>query len=104
MPGYETAEKIYLTPFSHSNIEAAMQKAIRPTEPSLHGQISLAISKEGQPNGLTVRDLDTWTNTPFDELWETLTTPNPQININSKDLMNYVKLDRESREKDHQYT
>src|ERR671911_780422 len=104
MPGYETAEKIYLTPFSHSNIEAAMQQAVRPTEPSLHGQISLAISKEGQPNGLTVRDLDTWTNTPFDELWGTLTTPNPQININSKDLMNYVKLDRESREKDHQYT
>jgi hypothetical protein len=27
MPGYETAQKIYLTPFTKENVEAAMQKA-----------------------------------------------------------------------------
>jgi hypothetical protein len=104
MPGYETAEKIYLTPFSRGNVEAAMQKAQRPTDSSLHGHISLAIYKEGHPNEQVVQDLDTFVNADFDELWKSLTTPQPQININSKDLLNYVKLDRESREKDHQYT
>jgi hypothetical protein len=103
MPGYETAQKIWLTPFTKRNIEAAMQKAQRSTESSLHGRISLAISKEGQPNELAVQDLDTWTNAPFDELWTRLMTPNPQININSKDLLNYVKSSEGSKEKHNQY-
>jgi hypothetical protein len=104
LPGYETAEKIYLTPFTKENVLAAMQKAQRPTEPSLHGHISLAISRDDRSsNPMTVPDLDTFVNANFEELWKTLTTPQPQININSKDLANYVKLDRESREA-HQYT
>jgi hypothetical protein len=98
MPGYETAEKIFLTPFTKDNIAAAMQKAQRSSE--THGQISLAISRDGASNPLTITDLNTFTNAPFDELWDRLTSPAPQININSKELMNYVKIDRESRDKD----
>ncbi len=98
MPAYETAEKIYLTPFSPANVLAAMQKAQRPTESSLHGHISLALSKDGSGNPLTVPDLNTFTNASFDDLWKSLITPQPQVNINSKDLLNYVRLDREARE------
>lgn len=100
LPGYETAEKIYLTPFTKENVLAAMQKAQRTTEPRSHGHISLAISKDNAPNPQMDPDLDTFVNADFDELWKRLTTPAPQINISGKDLENYVKLDRESRNKD----
>jgi hypothetical protein len=103
MPGYETVQKIWLTPFTKRNVEAAMQKAQRPTDSSLHGRISLAISKEGQPNELAVQDLDTWTNADFDTLWDKLTSPAPQINIDSKDLHNYLKSNEGSKEKHNQY-
>ena len=102
IPGYETAEKIYLTPFTKDNVEAAMQKAQRPTDFSSSGRISLALSKEGYPNEITVQDLDSWTNASFDELWKSLTTPQPQINISGKDLTNYLKHEAAAREK-HQY-
>ena len=101
IPGYETAEKIYLTPFTKENVEAAMQKAQRPTDPSSHGRISLALSKEGYPNEITVQDLDTFVNADFDELWKQLITPQPQINISGRDLTNYLKHDATAREKQH---
>jgi hypothetical protein len=100
LPGYYSADKIYLTPFTKENMLAAMQKAGRPSQPSLHGHISLALSKDGAHNPYTVPDLDTFVNADFNELWKQLTTPAPQINISGKDLENYVKFDRESRNKD----
>jgi hypothetical protein len=102
LPGYETAEKIYLTPFNSSNVLAAMQKAQRSTE--TRGQISLLLSKDGSSNPTTAPDLDSFVNAEFETLWVQRTTPQPTINISSKDLSNYVKLDRESKEHSHQYT
>jgi hypothetical protein len=101
MPAYETAEKIYLTPFHKQNVEAAIQKTVQPPE----GRIILGLSKEGSPNPMTVpnNDLNIFINADFDTLWNQLTSPAPQININSKDLQNYLKQDRESRETSHQY-
>jgi hypothetical protein len=102
LPGYETAEKIYLTPFNSSNVLAAMQKAQSSTE--TRGQISLLLSKDGSSNPTTAPDLDSFVNAEFETLWVQRTTPQPTINISSKDLSNYVKLDRESKEHSHQYT
>jgi hypothetical protein len=103
LPPFYSAVKIYLTPFTRDNVLAAMQKAQRPSEPQLHGQISLALSKGGAHNPITAPDLDTFINASFDELWRQLTTPQPQININSKDLETFIKLDRESRQTHEQY-
>jgi hypothetical protein len=98
LPFYETAEKVYLTPFNSVNVLAAMQKAQRSTE--TRGQISLVLSRDGASNPISAPDLDTFIQADFDELWKQRTTPAPQININSKDLANYVKYDRESKNKD----
>jgi hypothetical protein len=100
LPSYETAEKIYLTPFTKENVLAAMQKAQRPSEPRLHGQISLILSKENSHNSTSAPDLDSFIQADFNELWKQQTTSAPQININSKDLANYIKYDRESKNKD----
>jgi hypothetical protein len=98
LPGYYGAQKIYLTPFTKENVLAAMQKA-QPSE-ELHGQVSLVLSKDNAHNPISAPDFDTFVNGPFDELWKQLTTPAPQINLNPKDLANYIKYDRESKNKD----
>jgi hypothetical protein len=103
LPGYYSAGKVYLTPFSGQNVLAAMQKAQRPSQPSLHGQISLVLSRDGVTNPTSAPDLDSFIQADFIELWKQHTTPAPQININSKDLATFVKLDRESRESHEQY-
>jgi hypothetical protein len=100
LPAYYSAEKIYLTPFTSSNVLAAMHKAQRPSEPRLHGHISLVLSKDGASNPTSAPDLDSFIQADFNELWKQQTTPAPQININSKDLASYIKYDRESRDKD----
>jgi hypothetical protein len=102
LPGYETAEKIYLTPFSSSNVMAAMQKAQKSED--MHGRLNLMFSKAGLSNEVSVPDLDSFINADIDETITRLRAPGPQINISSKDLSNYVKLDRESKEHSHQYT
>ncbi len=79
-----------------------MQKAQSSTE--TRGQISLLLSKDGSSNPTTAPDLDSFVNAEFETLWVQRTTPQPTINISSKDLSNYVKLDRESKEHSHQYT
>jgi hypothetical protein len=81
-----------------------MQKAQRPSQPSLHGQISLVLSKDGASNPTTAPDLDSFIQADFIELWKQQTTAAPQIHIDSKDLLNYAKHDRESREQAHQYS
>jgi hypothetical protein len=63
-----------------------------------HG-CSLALMKEGVPNPISVMDAKLWAEAPFDELWEQQSRPAPQINVSGKDLLNYVKHDRESKEK-----
>ena len=98
IPGYETAEKIYLTTFTKENVLTAMQKAQKSSE--TRGQISLMLSRDGASNPTTAPNLDSFSQVDFDELWTQRTTPQPQININSKDLTNYIKYDRESKNKD----
>ncbi len=103
VPAYYGSDKIFLTPFTKQNVLAAMQKAQRSSQKSLHGKISLLLNKDDAHNPVTVKDLDVFINADFDELWSKLTTPAPQININSKDLETFIKLDRESRQSHEQY-
>jgi hypothetical protein len=77
-----------------------MQKAQRPSQRSLHGRISLILNKDEAHNPIAVKDLDTFVNADFDELWSKLTQPTPQINIDSHDLLNYLKGNEGSKNKD----
>jgi hypothetical protein len=106
LPAYETAEKIYLTPFTKENVLAALQKAERPSDSRLFGRLSFILSKDDTHNPITSPDLDldTFVTADFDSLWKQLITPGPQINISGKDFANYVKLDREARDEHKQYT
>jgi hypothetical protein len=103
LPSYETANKLWLTPFTKENLLSALQKASKPSDPRLHGHISLSISKDGAHNPISVSDLDTFTNADFNDLWTRLTSPAPQINLNPKSLETFIKMDRESRESHEQY-
>ena len=59
--------------------------------------------KEGTTRTIGVSSLEEFIDGDFMEIWERNSQPAPQINISSKDLATYVKLDRESREKGNQY-
>jgi hypothetical protein len=100
VPAYYGSDKIFLTPFIKENVLEAMQKAQRPSQRSLHGRISLILNKYDAHNPITAPDLETFVNADFDELWTKLTQPTPQININSHDLLNYLKSYEGSKNKD----
>ena len=57
--------------------------------------------KDGVTNTITAPDLDTFINADFDELWKQLTTPQPTIHLDGKDLLNYVRHDAAAKEKQH---
>jgi hypothetical protein len=72
-----------------------------------HGQVgdnyngsSMILIKEGATNPIGVKDAKLWPEAPFDELWEELRKPAPQINIDSHDLLNYLKTKEGSKNKD----
>jgi hypothetical protein len=69
-----------------------------------HGKINYTFKKEGISNEVAVSSLEEFINADFDETFERLRAPAPQININSKDLASYVKIDRESRTQHKQYS
>jgi hypothetical protein len=98
-----TLPKIYTTSFTKENVMAAIEKAEPSIENNAQGKISYQLLREGYPNPISVSSLKEFIECNFDERWARQTTHNPQININSKDLATFVKLDRESRESHEQY-
>jgi hypothetical protein len=100
---YETSQKIYTTPFNKENVLAAIEKYPPSEDNDTRGKITYALKREGITNEVGISSLEEFIEGNFDELWARQTTPNPQININSKDLTTFVKLDRESRESHKQY-
>lgn len=94
--------KIYTTPFNKENVLAALEKA-PPMTDGIQGKITYLLMKEGTTNTTSVSNLEVFINADFEELWSRHTRPQPQININSKDLETFVKLDRESRQSHEQY-
>jgi hypothetical protein len=99
---YESSPKIYTTPFTKENVQATVDKYL-PYEEG-HGKVGHVFKKEGIANEVAVSSLEEFINANVDETIARLRQPAPQININSKDLASYVKMDRESRERAHQYT
>jgi hypothetical protein len=100
---YETSPKIYTTPFNKENVLAAIEKYPPSEDNDTQGKITYALKREGTTNEVGISSLEEFIEGNFDELWTRQTNPNPQININSKDLATFMKLDRESRESHEQY-
>lgn len=100
---YETSPKIYTTPFNKENVLAAIEKYPPSEDNDTRGKITYALKREGTTNEVGISNLEEFIEGNFNELWARQTTPNPQININSKDLATFLKLDRESRESHEQY-
>lgn len=98
-----TLPKIYTTPFTKENVMAAIEKAQPSSNNNARGKISYQLSREGHPNPISVSSLEEFIEGDFDEIWTRHRSPQPQININSKDLATFVKLDRESRQSHEQY-
>jgi hypothetical protein len=96
---FESSSKIYTTPFTKENVLAALEKYPPSEDNDLRGKITYAFKKEGVTNEVMVSSIEEFLSEGFDEVWRQKTTPAPQININSKDIANYIKYDRESRDK-----
>jgi hypothetical protein len=99
---YETSPMIFTTPFTKENVQATINKY--PPYEEGHGKINYTLKKQGITNEAAVSSLEEFINADFDETFERLRAPAPQININSKDLVSYVKIDRESRTQHKQYS
>jgi hypothetical protein len=99
---YENSPKIYTTPFTRENVLATIDK-YKPYEEGF-GKINYAFKKEGIANEVGISSLEEFINADVDETIARLRQPAPQININSKDLASYVKMDRESRTEHKQYS
>ena len=100
---YYTLPRIYYIKFTKENVLDALKVAQPIMENGVPVKVSYTLQFEGQTRAIGVPTLEEITDGDFMEIWERSSKPNPQINISSKDLATYVKLDRESREKANQY-
>ena len=98
---YESSPKIYTTKFSKENVLAALEKYPPSEDNDTHGKISYAFKKEGETNEVGISSPEEFINSDFDETFERLRAPAPQIRLDSKDLLNYIKHNDESKEKNH---
>ena len=99
---YETSPMIFTTPFTKENVQATVDKY--PPYEEGHGKIVYAFKKEGIANEVAVSSLDEFINADVEETIARSRQAAPQININSKDLASYVKMDRESLTEHKQYS
>jgi hypothetical protein len=100
---YYTLPRIYYIKFTKQNVLDSLKVAQSIMEDGVPVKVSYTLQLEGQTRAIGVPTLEEFTDGDFMEIWERSSKPNPQINISSKDLATYVKLDRESREKANQY-
>jgi hypothetical protein len=91
--------KTHTTPFSAEVAYSALKIARGSVKDPYNGH-SLMMISEGAHNPISVKDHKLWAEAPFDELWSELTKPTPQINIDSHDLLNYLKSSEGSKNKD----
>jgi hypothetical protein len=100
---YESSPKIYTTKFSKANVLAALEKYPPSEDNDTRGKITYMFKKEGVTNEVIVSSLEELLTDDFDSTFEKLRTPAPTIHIDPKDLLNYAKYDRASKENHSQY-
>jgi hypothetical protein len=100
---YYYLPRIYYIKFTKQNVLDALKVSPPIMEDGVPVNLQYNLMREGHNRTMSVSTLEEFTDGDFMEIWERSSKPNPQINISSKDLATYVKLDRESREKANQY-
>jgi hypothetical protein len=92
-------QKVYILPFSPAVAYSALKLAHGSIGDPYNGSSMMLIS-EGAHNPIGVKDPKLFAEAPFDQLWNELTKPAPQINIDSHDLLNYLKGNEGSKNRD----
>jgi hypothetical protein len=90
--------KLYTHKFTPELAYSALKLARGTVGDPYHGS-SMTLNKEGT-NPIAIKDPKLWAKAPFDQLWEEVSRPQPQINVNSQDFMNYIKSSEGSKQKD----
>src|SRR5829696_1891650 len=99
---YESSPKIFTTPFNEANVLSTIDK-YKPYEEG-YGKVGYVFKKEGIANEVSVSSLKEFINADVDETIARSRQAAPTIQIDSKDLLNYTKHDRQSREEHKQYS
>ena len=100
---YYDLPRIYYIKFTKQNVLDALKVSPPIMENGVPVNLQYSMMREGHNRTMSVSTLEEFTDGDFMEIWERNSQTAPQINISSKDLATYVKLDRESREKANQY-
>jgi hypothetical protein len=100
---YYTLPRIYYIKFTKQNVLDALKMSPPIMENGVPVNLQYNMIQEGHNRTMSASTLEEFIDGDLMEIWERSSKPNPQINISSKDLATYVKLDRESREKANQY-
>jgi hypothetical protein len=90
--------KEYILPFSAEVAYSALKLA-HGTLGDVYNGSSMAIMKEGMPSVYGVKDPKVWAEGDFDVLWDEISKPQAQINVDPAKLVNYLKNDAGSKEK-----
>jgi hypothetical protein len=98
---YETSPKIYTTPFTEANVRATLEKYPLPEDE--HTEVTYIFQKEGIANPVQVSGLQEFLG-DFDSTFERLRQPAPTIQIDSKGLAAFAKMDSQSRADHKQYS
>jgi hypothetical protein len=99
---YEASPMIFTTPFTEANVRATVDKY--PPYEEGHGKISLAFKKEGVANEVGISSLEEFINADVDETVARLRQPAPTIQIDSKGLAAFARMDSQSRTEHKQYS
>jgi hypothetical protein len=100
---YYYLPRIYYIKFTKQNVLDALKVAAPTMENGVPVKVAYTLQLEGHNRTTSVSTLDEFTDGDFMEIWDRSFQTNPQININSKDLLNYVKSSEGSKEKHNQY-
>lgn len=99
---YESSPKIYTTPFTEANVRATVDKY--PPLEDAHGKINYLFKKEDVANEVSVSSLEEFINADVDETIARSRQAAPTIQIDSKGLAAFAKMDSQSREEHKQYS
>jgi hypothetical protein len=96
---YYTLPRIYYVRFSKQNVLDALKVAPPIMDNGVPVKVSYTLQLEGQTRAISVPTLEEFTDGDFMEIWERSSKPNPQINIDSHSLLNYLKTNEGSKSK-----
>jgi hypothetical protein len=100
---YYTLPKVFTTKFTKQNVLDSLKVAPPITENGMTVNVSYTLMMEGKTNAISASTLEEFIDGDFMEMWERSTKPQPTISIEPKTFSNYVKMEKESKEKHAQY-